>query len=235
MSVFVMTPDTVWNPGPLRIKTVPRKLIDRIMVMPRREAGWRTVLRVIFEYQILRYTVALSPFLIAMLIWPEFALPIAQAPVLMLIVVGFVELRFLRVPHDKRKHAATEAEAARAFDALAFRARKILSEVAARRGVTAGEIHLVVDQSDLARVAPLTIVTVQSELDGEGVVALSPEERQMIRDQLFDDDFTERQLHAANTREGKFMRSIAFDARGVTAHARLAAFLDKPAPQEVRP
>ncbi|MEL6793991.1 MAG: hypothetical protein AAFP78_11080, partial [Pseudomonadota bacterium] len=55
-------------------------------------------------------------------------------------------------------------------------------------------------------------------------------ERALIRETLFDDDFTERQLHLANTREGKFMRSVAFDARGVTAHARLAAILDKPPP-----
>lgn len=228
MSVFVLTPDTVWNPGPLRIRSVPRKLVDRIAIFPRREAGMGTVIRMIFDNQILRFTAALSPFLIAMLIWRDLALPIAQAPVAMLIVVGFVELRVLRIPLDRRKEVCTEAEAARAFDALAFRARKILADIAARRGVTAGELHLVVDQSDLVRVAPLTIVSVQTELEGQGVVALDEEERAMIRDGLFDDDFTERKLHLANTREGKFMRSVAFDTRGVTAHARLAAILDKP-------
>ncbi|MEO1612714.1 MAG: hypothetical protein AAFU55_10260, partial [Pseudomonadota bacterium] len=196
----------------------------------RREAGAKTLLRMAFDNQILRFSAALSPFLIAMLIWPEFALPIAQAPVPMLIVVGFVELRVLRLPLAKRKDVCTEAEAARAFDALAFRARKILADIAARRGVATGELHLVVDQSDLVRVAPLTVVSVQTELDGQGVFALDEGERALIRETLFDDDFTERQLHLANTREGKFMRSVAFDARGVTAHARLAAILDKPPP-----
>ena len=150
MSLFVLTPDTVWNPGPLRVRSVPRKLLDRIAILPRWGAGWGTVLRMIFNNQILRFTAALSPFLVAMLIWPDLALPIAQAPVPMLIVVGFVELRVLRIPLDKRKNVCTEAEAARAFDALAFRARKILADIAASRGVTVGELHLVVDQSDLA-------------------------------------------------------------------------------------
>ncbi|MEL6793211.1 MAG: hypothetical protein AAFP78_07140, partial [Pseudomonadota bacterium] len=80
MSLFILAPETVWNPGPLRIRSVPRKLIDRIAIMPRREAGAKTLLRMAFDNQILRFSAALSPFLIAMLIWPEFALPIAQAP-----------------------------------------------------------------------------------------------------------------------------------------------------------
>jgi hypothetical protein len=41
------------------------------------------------------------------------------------------------------------------------RGAAVLSRIAAGRGMTQGELHLAVEQSELARVAPLTVVSVQ--------------------------------------------------------------------------
>ena len=226
MSLFVLSPDTVWNPGILQFPTAPRKILERGLILPRRDVDWRFVARTVIESQLLRFTVALLPFGIAMLIWPSAALPISQAPILMLIVIGIVELRWLRVSREKRERMATEAEAARALDALAFNGRRILAQLAARRGIETGTIYLVVEQSDMVRVPPMTIASVQLDEGSSRLLPLSSEERAIVREGLFDDTFTERHLFLANQREGETFRSVSFETRGVSAHARLAAFLD---------
>jgi hypothetical protein len=230
MSVFVLTPETVWNPGALELRTAPRKIFEYIPLLPRRDVTWRLLARVIFENQFLRFMTALTPFVVAMFVWPQSALPISQAPIPMLIAIGFVEMRLLRVPKHKRDAVTTEDEAARALDRLAFRGRRVLSRIAASRGVETGTLFLVVEQSEIARVAPLTVVSVQSDSGRDRMVRLSAEEREIIRADLFDAEFTERDLHRANLRENVHMRSVSFDARGVSAHARLAAFLDRTGP-----
>ncbi|MEL6169312.1 MAG: hypothetical protein AAFR35_11515 [Pseudomonadota bacterium] len=228
MTVFVLTPDTVWNRGTLNFRTVPRKLLGRISVVPRRGATPGLWVRLMVENQFLRYGVALSPFLLVMAIWPEMALPVSSAPILMLLFIGIVELHVLRIPKARRKARFAEDDALRALDTLAFRARNILADIAARRGEAGGEILLVVDQSDLARVPPLTFVSVQRNDRAPHILSLDASERTLIRNKLFDPAFTERDLHAANLREDVYLRSVAFDTRGVTAHARLSAILDKP-------
>ena len=144
----------------------------------------------------------------------------------MLIAVGFVELRILRLPAAKRKDVVSEAESARALDTLNFRGRKILSSLAAKRGIQTGTLFLVVEQSDLVGLNPLTFISLQMDEGKSRLVALNKEEREMIRTGLFDPDFTEQDLALANQREATFLRSVNFEARGVSAHARLAAFLD---------
>ncbi|WP_299970250.1 hypothetical protein [uncultured Roseobacter sp.] len=233
MSLFVLSPDTVWNPGILSFPTAPRKILERGMILPRRDVSWGFIGRVIVENQVLRFFVALLPFGVAAVVWPAAALPVSQAPIAMLIVIGFVELRVLRIPREKRESMATEAEAARALDTLQFRGRRILAQFAARRGIETGTIYLVIEQSDMVRIPPMTVVSLQLDHGTSRLIPLSAEERALIRDTLFDAEFTERQLHLANQREGVTLRSVAFEARGVSAHARLAAFLDapeKPAP-----
>lgn len=229
MPAFVLTPDTVWNTGALDFSTAPRKLLDRVTLLPRREAGVGVVLRFVLENQFLRYTTALLPFILAMVIWPNLALPISQAPLPMLLLIGVVELRVLRISKDKRKALMSEDEAARVFDTLAFRGRAILSKLAARRPDIGGELLLVVDQSELANVPPLTVVSVQKSEGKSRMVPLDATERAWIREGLFDADFTEKALHKANLRDSEFLRSVAFNTRGVTAHARLAAILEQPA------
>ncbi len=226
MSLFILSPDVVWNPSVLNFPTAPRKILERGLILPRRDVSWGFIARAIFESQVLRFVIALLPFGIAAIAWPAAALPISQAPLIMLVTIGIVELRVLRIPREKRKQMATEADAARTLDSLNFRGRRILAQLAASRGIETGMIYLVVEQSDMVRVPPMTIVSLQLDEGKSRLVPLTAEERAIIRDGLFDDDFTERDLFLANQREGQPFRSVAFEARGVSAHARLAAFLD---------
>lgn len=236
MSLFVLSPDTVWNPGILKFSTAPRKILERGLVLPRRDVTWGFIARTVFESQFLRFFLWVLPFGLAALLWREMALPISQAPVAMIAAVGLIELRVLRIPREKRAQMTTEAEAARALDTLNFRGRRILAQLAAKWGLEAGTIYLVVEQSDMVRVPPLTIVSVQRDAGKSRLVPLSDEERAMIRDSLFDDEYTERQLFLANQREGVALRSVSYDGRGVSAHARLAAFLDAaPSPAQASP
>jgi hypothetical protein len=48
----------------------------------------------VVEVEMLRYPDALLPFALAALIWRESALAIAQAPLLMFLVIYWVEMRF---------------------------------------------------------------------------------------------------------------------------------------------
>jgi hypothetical protein len=84
---------------------------------------------------------------------------------------------------------------------------------------------LVAEQSELARVPPLTLVSVQSAVPEPHVMDLDAEDRAILQDTLFDADLTERMLHDANMREGQPIREVRIEARSVSAHARLAAAL----------
>jgi ribosomal protein L18 len=231
MSAFILSPETVWNPKALETGSVPRKVLDRIAFLPK-GGGAALAARVIFENEPLRYFIALSPFVVAMFIWRDLALPISQAPVAMIIVIGFFEMKVLRVSAEKRKTLMDEDDAARVLDTLNFRARRVLTKLAAQRGQTSGELMLVVEQSELAHITPLTLVSVQTREGKPRILPLALEERDLIAAELFGSEFTERLLHRANLREDVFLRSVSFDARGVSGHARLAALLDGPAPQE---
>jgi hypothetical protein len=96
---------------------------------------------------------------------------------------------------------------------------------------------LVAEQSELARVPPLTLVSVQSAVPQPHVVDLDPEDRAILEDTLFDEDFTERMLHDVNMREDQPIREVRIEARSVSAHARLAAALKDrgPSPPRRRP
>ncbi|MEO1640228.1 MAG: hypothetical protein AAFU41_13395 [Pseudomonadota bacterium] len=231
MSLFVLAPETVWNPSILKFPTAPRKILQRGLVLPRRDVSAGLALRMMCESFALRCTIILLPFVFAGLIWPDLALPLAQAPIAMIFLIWLVESRLLRIKPDKREEIVSEADAARALDTLQFRGRRILAELAARRGIEAGTIYLVVEQSDMMRLPPMTLASLQLDSGKSRLVPLTAEERAIIRDSLFDAEFTERNLFLANQREGISFRSVAFEARGVSAHARLAAFLDATAPK----
>ena len=231
MSVFVLSPETVWNPKALETGSVPRKVLHRIALLPK-GGGFGLIARVIMENEPLRYFIALSPFVVAMFIWRDLALPISQAPVAMIIVIGFFEMKVLRLSPEKRKALMSEDDAARVLDTFAFRARRILTKIAARRDQTRGELMLVVEQSELAHVTPLTLVSVQTSEGKPRILSLEAAERDLITEELFDTEFTERALHTANLREDEYLRSATFDTLGVSGHARLAALLDAPQQQE---
>lgn len=231
MSVFVLSPGTVYNPKALETGSVPRKILHRIAFLPRR-AGVGIISRVILENEPLRYFIALSPFVAAMFIWRDLALPISQAPLAMVIAIGFFEMKVLRISSDKRAALMTDDDVARTLDTFSYRARQVLTKIAAHRGKSRGELMLVVEQSELARVTPLTLVSLQTSDGKPRILELDAVERELLRDGLFDEEFTDRQLHTANLREDLYLRSATFDARGVSGHARLDAILSAPKPEE---
>jgi hypothetical protein len=221
--LFILTPETIWNPGALEMRQVPRRVFGRVMVFPRRGAGLGLWLRLIFEIEVLRYLVALLPFLLGAILFPRYALAISQAPLPMLIVVYLFEAKVLRLSKVKARALASEAEVERGLDLLRVRAVAVLSKIAAGRGLAEGRLHLVVEQSEIWRMPPLTLVSVQSEA-GPEVLRLSVDERTLVAG-LFDADFGERDLLRVNLAAGACLRDVAFDVRGVSAHARLAALI----------
>lgn len=224
--MLIVTRDTLANPGILETRSLPKKFLGRVLLRPRAQ-GSRIWLRYLVEIQPLRYVVTLAPFIVAPLMFRDLATPVMQAPALMLILVAVVEMRVLRLSQSERDRAVDPAEADRRRDTLAFRARACLRRIAARHGLTEGELRLVVEQSDLARIAPLTLVSVQTDRPKPHVLPLDDADRAVLADGLFDAEFTERDLLAVNHRERTYLRDIAQDTRAVSAHARLAAFLDQ--------
>jgi hypothetical protein len=132
--VFILTPETIWNPHVLEMRQVPRRVFGRVMIFPRRDAGTGLWLRLIFEMEVLRYLLALVPFLLAAVMYPRYAGAIAQAPLPMLIVIYFFEVKVLRLPPAGAKALASEAEVERGLDLLRVRAVAVLSRIAAGRG-----------------------------------------------------------------------------------------------------
>lgn len=225
--MIIVSPSTIWNASALETRTIPKRVLGRITILPRNGVSSRTLLRLIFEVQLLRYLLPLTPFLIAMFIWPRLALPIAQAPVLMVLAVGFVEMRILSVRRKDRDTLIADGEMASTLDALNFNATRLLTRLAARRGLTRGELVLVIEQSELARIAPLTLVSIQQREPAPTVLALDADERRMIRDGVFDDQVTEQKLHLIALRENENLRSIALDVATIPAHARMTALLER--------
>lgn len=220
--MFIVSPSTVWNRHVLETRQVPRRIFGRVTLVPRRGLPPGLVWRMIFEAQILRFLVVLAPFVVAMLMWPQSAIAIAQAPLLMIVAILFVESNILRVPKERRAKIIDQAEADRGLDLLQVRGRAILTRIAARRQMTEGMLHLVIEQSDMAHITPLTFVSVQSET-GPEVVRLSRDEEALIRSDLFGPPLTEHQLLKINLSENVFLRDVTLDMRTVSAHARLAA------------
>ncbi len=222
--ILYAAPSRVLNPAVLEITAPPRKFLGRgLGIVPRGRAARAGVWRLAVESQLLRYTVALSPFPVAMAIWPHLALPISQAPLLMFLLVYLVETRVFSIPKDARPRLIGEVEAARALDGFRMRGAAVLSRIAAGRGMTQGELHLAVEQSELARVAPLTVVSVQLAGPPARVLDLTDAEVRMIADEVFGPGLDERLLHRVNLAQNTFLRSVAFDASTVSAHARLEA------------
>ncbi|WP_370401942.1 hypothetical protein [Sulfitobacter sp. JB4-11] len=222
--MLIVTHDTIRNPAILRVRQLPRKFFGRVTVWPKGPVGLRRMLRIMVEFQALRYTIALLPLVAVGFTWTGLALPLAQAPLFMLIILWWVEMRVLRTSPARRARMMDAAEAERGLDVLAVQARAILTRIAAGRDMRAGLLHLVIEQSELGLFAPLTYVSVQTDA-GPEVVALTKAEREIIHSQLFQPPLTEQHLHRINTAQNTFLRDITLEARSVSAHARLAAAL----------
>ncbi|MBI1172413.1 hypothetical protein GC209_13525 [bacterium] len=223
--MLILTHATLMNPGVLETSSLPKKFLGRVLVAPL-AAGFGTWGRLVVEMQVLRFAVTLLPFALAPVLVPRLAMPVMEAPVLMVMLVVLVEMKVLRLTAPARAAQVDPDEAARRLDTLSFRARSCLRRIAARHDLREGSLHLVVEQSELARLPPLTLVSVQGDLPGPHVLSLDPEDRDMLRKGLFDATFTERDLLAVNHRDNLYLREITQEARAVSAHARLAALLE---------
>jgi hypothetical protein len=222
--MFIVTPETVLNPAALETRHIPRRFLGRSLLIPCRGAGLRVILRMVVEVEMLRYLAALFPFVVAAMIWRDSALAIAQAPLLMFLVIYGVEMRFFRLTPAARQALLAPGEADRGQDLLRARAASVLTQIAARRALRQGVLHLVIEQSDLIRIAPLTLVSVQSE-DGPQVLCLDRSEEALLRETLFQPPLTEQALHQITLAGDEQIHDIAFDPRTVSAHARLAALM----------
>jgi len=221
--MFLVTKSTIVNRSALHIRQVPRKFMGRTALWPR-GGSLGLWARLVFEVEFLRYMVALMPFVVATLIWRDYALAIAQAPIPMLILIYLVEARLLRVPPGQHAALVSEAEAERGLDLLRDRARSILTKIAAGRGLEAGRLHLVIEQSEMLRITPLSLVSVQSE-DGPAILDLTLDERALVQDTLFQPPLTERDLQKISLARKIAVHDIGLEARDVSAHARLAAMM----------
>jgi len=220
--MFIISLTTCTNRAALEFRELPRRFLGRVFVWPRQEGTWQLKLRLIFEIEALRYFLALSPFVVVAFIWRGSALAIAQAPLLMLLLVYCVEIRLLRRTKTAREALLDPAERDRALDLLAVRGRRIVTRIAAGRRMDQGALHLVIEQSELARVAPLTLVSVQWS-EGPEVLDLSPAERALIRETLFAPPLTEAALHKVTQAGDEPLQMVAVDLRSIPAHARMAA------------
>jgi hypothetical protein len=228
--MLILTDATMRNPGVLETRSLPKKFLGRVLVVPL-NAGLRTWVRLLVEMQPLRFLITLMPFAISPILVRDLAVPVMQAPALMVILVLLVEIKVLRLSAKARAKQVGTDEAARRLDTLAFRGRSCLRRIAARHDLQEGTLRLVVEQSELARIPPLTLVSVQSDLPVPHVVRLDREDREVLTQGLFDATFTERDLLAVNHRDNRYVREISQEARAVSAHARLAARLERTAAQ----
>ena len=104
------------------------------------------------------------------------------------------------------------------------RALSVLTRIAARRGLTQGGLHPVIEQSDPVRIAPLTRLSVQSE-DAAPLLCRDRAEPALIRGTLFQPPLTELALHRITLAGNGQIHDIALDPRAVSALARHAALM----------
>lgn len=142
--MILLSPETVLDPSALETRSLPKRIIGRVQIFPRK-ASLRTWARLVVEMQLVRYLVALLPFLALILFSRDLALPVTQAPLAMLVVIAIVELKVLRLSKPVRERLMSSAEADCIHDAFSFRAKALLRRIAARRGLAEGELRLVAE------------------------------------------------------------------------------------------
>jgi hypothetical protein len=224
--MLILTNATMWNPGVLETRSLPKKFLGRVLVAPL-TTSFRIWGRLLVEMQVFRFAVTLLPFALSPILVADLAVPVMQAPALMVMLVVLVELKVLRLTASQRAAQVEPDEAARRLDTLSFRSRNCLRRIAARHDLREGALRLVVEQSELARIPPLTLVSVQCDMPRPYVLPLDPEDRDLLSTNLFDSTFSERDLLAVNHRDSLYIREVTQEARAVSAHARLAALLEK--------
>ncbi|MEM9735793.1 MAG: hypothetical protein AAF908_04210 [Pseudomonadota bacterium] len=222
--ILFLTPSNVASPSKLRVKKVPKRFLSLgLRVFPKGRTSalyWRTV----FDFPAVRCVFALSPFPIILLFKPEWALPVSLAPVPMARFVLMIENNVLSVASPSaRRGLVPEVERERGLDLLKVRAEAILTRLSAARNPGPGLVHLVIEQSEILRVSPLTYVSVQIDGPEPGFLDLTEDEQAMIAETIFDDAFDEAQLRLINTTQNTQIRTFELDPSRISAHARLAA------------
>lgn len=222
--ILFLTRANVTAPGDLVIKTVPKRFLSLgRRLYPRNIASglfWRTL----FEMPAARYMLALLPIPVVLLFKPEWALPVSLAPVPMAMFVMMLEGYLLSVPNPAARRALVRAEDAdRGLDTLRARGMAALTRLVAAREADGGTYHLVIEQSSLLRIPPLTHVSLQQGGVKPRIVDLTEEEQAMLQESLFDEDFDETALRQINVAQDQMVRSFTLEAGGVSAHARLTA------------
>lgn len=212
------------NSSVLNRGRVPRWFVGRgLGIVPRGRVLLRCSWRLLLENALVRFSVALSPFPAAALAFPDMALAISQLPLVMFLLVLYLDSTVLSISSpEKRRALIDEAEAARGLDLMQHRARACLTRIAAGRDIREGEVKLLIEQSPMARVAPLTLISVQQPGDPGTVLELDAAEGALLEG-LFDADLPERLLHRINLSQNDFRREYTLEARSVSAHARMAA------------
>jgi hypothetical protein len=112
------------------------------------------------------------------------------------------------------------AEVDRGLDLLRERMRAAVTRIAAGRGMASGALTLVIEQSPMAAIPPLTLASLRDETGR--VLALSPAEVAEVRGVL-EGDLDARRLHRMNLADNTMLRAVTVEAAAISAHARLAA------------
>lgn len=220
--MFIVTPHSVWNPAALGKGRPDRPLMGRAtMVLPAGLMRARVFWRILLEYPFVRYAIVLFPIPVAIIIWPGLALPISGAPLLMFLIVLWVEGNVLSIPTAARRRALMDrAEVDRGLDLLRERMRAAVVRIAAGRGMAAGTLTLVIEQSPMAAIPPLTLASLRDEAGR--VLPLSEAEAAEVRGVL-SEGIDAGRLHRINLADNVTLRAVMVEAASISAHARLAA------------
>jgi hypothetical protein len=159
--MLIVAPQTISNAGVLETRSLPKKFFGRVQLVPK-GAGFGLWARLILEIQFLRYMAALVPFIAIPFMSNDLALPVTQAPLAMVLVIAVVEMRVLRLTDRGRQRIVDEDEAGPPSRHLRLSCAGGLAADRGAAGIAEGEVMLVAEQSELARVPPLTLVSVQS-------------------------------------------------------------------------
>ena len=216
--IFILAPSTMINRWALKARRLPGLMLTDVRPWPRWLVLSPTFWRMAIEPHMVRNGAAVLPVPAAILFAPDLVqASLALSPVLLALVL-FAEGDLLPV----RAKAGESDNAQRLLDLLNQRGRQVLTRIAAERGIARGKLRLVLEQSALARLPAITLVSIQSEADG-GVLDLTRAEQRMVRERLFAPGLTEAELKRVNIVERKLVREIVIEAQSVSAHARLAA------------
>lgn len=216
--IFVMTHSNILNLWALKTKRVPKLMLKGPeRPWPKQLVGSLTFWRILLESPVLRNGGALLPLGVAKLFLPHLVTPALALSATLIFLLLAVEGNLLPI----RARDGEEREIERVLDLLRQRGRAVLTRIAAARGVEAGTLVLVVEQSSFAYLPRLTILSVQS-LDDKTVLKLEPEEQRALGETLFAEGLTEQALLRVNLVRGRFLREVSLDAATISAHARLA-------------